>query len=243
MLECTGFVRRRTEGGWATLILDLSGSEDEILGGFRPTTRHCIRKSRESGVQIEVSDGPDGWSALSSLQNNLALRAPVPRIDEAGAERISRFWLRGGTGGTLLVASYEEEILAAALIIAHQGTAHLMMMPSAHRRRELSSSHLLLWEAMRWAKEHGCSTFDFGGYSLVAKEGDSLAGVNLFKRGFASLDHLSRSVAVHDMVCSGATLAIAGATMNSATWVWRRLASGKRQGASGRKRTWALKDS
>jgi Acetyltransferase (GNAT) domain len=209
VLERHGFVRRRLDGGWATLRLDLTAPEDEIVAGFRPTTQQCIRKSRNLGITIEPEDARNGWRTIAALQADLSLRAPVPLVDEAMMERISRQWLRDGSGGNVLVARHDGEALAAALVVTYHGTADLVMMPSARRHRELSAGHLLLWEVMRWSRQHGCTTFDLGGYSLVAQQGDALSGVNLFKRGFASLDHLTRSVAMHEIVLSRMVAAMA----------------------------------
>ena len=51
-------------------------------------------------------------------------------------------------------------------------------------------------------QDHGCTALDFAGYSLVAQPGDPLWGINQFKRGFAGLDELRKSVAVHELVRS-----------------------------------------
>jgi hypothetical protein len=194
---------------WATLLLDLTADEERIVAGFRSTTQQCIRKSSALGITVEPQDTREGWRTLAALQADLSLRAPVPLVDESMIGRISRDWFREGSGGTVLVAYHGEEPLAAALIVTYHGTAHLVMMPSGHLNREFPSSHLLLWEAMRWSKDHGCSTFDLGGYSLEAQQGDSLWGVNLFKRGFAPLDRLSTTVGMHEMVLSPTIVALA----------------------------------
>ncbi len=152
ILERQGFSRRRMLGGWATLLVDLTPDEAAILATFRSTTQHTIRKSRALGVRVEPHDSPLGWTALASLQTLLSGRAPVAAVDQSAIERISRLWLRGGEGGTVLVALHEGEPLAASMIVVHGLTAYLAMMPSSIRQKEYPTSHLLLWEAIRWAK-------------------------------------------------------------------------------------------
>ena len=85
----------------------------------------------------------------------MAKRAPVRQIDEEELEVISRGWLRDGQGGTILVARHDEEPLAAALVIVYGEKAYLPLTPSSSRHRELPASHLLVMEAIRWAKEPG----------------------------------------------------------------------------------------
>jgi hypothetical protein len=209
ILEQHGFTRHED---WSTLLVDLSAEEDEVIAGFRSTTKQSIKRSRSLGVVVQTEDAPDGWRTISTLQAELALRAPVPSVDELMMERISRNWLRGGSGGTVLVASHQGDPLAAALIVTYRNTAHLVVMPSARRQRDIPASHLLLWEAMRWSRAHECTVFDLGGYSLEAQEGDSLWGVNLFKRGFSSLDNLVTSVGAHEAVPAPTVVALARLT-------------------------------
>jgi len=220
-LERHGLVRRRTLGGWATLVTDISRNEDEILRAFRSATQRSIRKSQRLGIEVNVEDSPAGWAALSALQTELARSTPVGGVTSEDVERISRLWLRHGSGGTILVARHQGEPLAAALVITYRGTAHLPLIPSSHRQRELPASHLLVWEAMRWARSHGCAALDFAGYSLVAQPGDSLWGINQFKRGFAGVDQLQKSVAVHERV-RAPLLAASARVIRDAQMRWRR---------------------
>jgi len=202
VLERHGLTRRRMLGGWATLVADLSRDEDQILRTFRSATQRSIKKSLRLGIEVSVQDSPPGWAALSALETELARWAPVSRVQPVEVERISRLWLRDGSGGTIMVARHQGEPLAAALVIKHGHTAHLPMIPSSRHHRELPASHLLVWEAMRWAKLHGCTAFDFAGYSLVAQPGDALWGINQFKRGFVTADAVHRCVAIHERVRS-----------------------------------------
>ena len=159
-LERAGFVRRRTASMWATLLVDLTRDEQDILGSFRASTRRQIRKSRSLGVVVDAADTPAGWSTLAAIDAEMAARADVTPIPRETVARISRCWLAGGSGGTVLVARLGGVPIAAALVITHRGTAHVPVYPSSRRHGNLPASHLLIWEAMRWAREHGCTSFD-----------------------------------------------------------------------------------
>jgi len=220
ILDERGFVRRRTAGIWATVVVDLSRDEDGILASFRQQTRYTIKKSRARGVEVIVEDNPRGWSALVTLDAEMAARTPVRPIETRFIETVSRKWLTGGSGGTVVVARHEGEPLAAALVIVYRSTAHLRMMPTSRRHKDLPASHLLLWEAMRWAKAQGCTEFDLDGYRPAARRDDPLWGVNLFKRGFAPNQETRKVVAVHDRVLS--PLIVNSATMVRRFQAWRR---------------------
>ena len=220
----SGFVRRRGMGTWATLLVDLDRDEDQIMGSFRPRTRTQVRKCAASGIEVDAEDTPEGWAVLSRLDAEMALRADVRPIGLETVARISSCWLAGGAGGTLLVARHDGEPVAAALVVVYRDRAHLSVIPSSRRHGKLSASHLLVWEAMRWARRRGCRTFDFEGYSMMAQPGDALWGINQFKRGFAPGVEPSKCVALHEKVFSPAIVASAGAVRR--LQAWRRRSSG-----------------
>jgi hypothetical protein len=219
LLERHGFVRRRAMGTWATLLVDIAQDEKGILASFRPATQRSIRKSQRLGIEVSSEDTPEGWSVLSELETELSLRTPVNPVDRETIARISHDWLADSSGGTILIPRHDGVPLAAALIIVHGERAHLPMIPSSHHgHKTLPTSHLVVWEAMRWAKERGCTVFDLEGYSLMAKPGDSLWGVNQFKRGFAPCGQPSKCVAIHEKVFSPAIVASANAVRRFQAW-------------------------
>ena len=58
---------------------------------------------------------------------------------------------------------------------------HGMSLPE---HAEKMAPHLIQWEAIRWAKQQGCITYDMWGAPDQFDESDSLWGVYRFKRGF-----------------------------------------------------------
>jgi lipid II:glycine glycyltransferase (peptidoglycan interpeptide bridge formation enzyme) len=156
----------------------------------------------------------------------MAGRTPVRPIDERFVAAISQRWFRGGPGGTVLVARHAGEPLAAALVIVYRGTAHLRTLPSSRRQRELPATHLLVWDAMRWAKTQGCTAFDLDGYNVTAAPGDPLWGVNQFKRGFAPKQQPFKTVAIHDRVFSPIIVRSAAEVRRFQGWRRRSRATG-----------------
>jgi len=210
-LERRGFVRRRMLGTWDTLCVDLQPDEGQIMASFRQGTRYDIKKAMKLGVTVAPDDSVDGLAALCELQLGMRDRAPVAEATSERIAAISSGWLRGGAGGAVLIARLEGRPLAAALVIRYRGTTELRMLPSIRDDRKIPAAHLVLWEAMRWARQSGCTVFDLGGYSLTARPGDALWGVNLFKRGFAPRAQPVKMVAVHELAQSRLLSAGAGA--------------------------------
>jgi hypothetical protein len=205
ILERHGFVRRRTMGTWATVCVDLARDEAELLASFRTLTRRQIKKCVKLGVTVTEEDTSEGLRILCDLQTAMRAWAPVPEMRLETLKSISRLWLAGGSGGTVLIAREDGRPAAAILALVYRERAHLSVMPSARRGDgggKAPASYLLLWEAMRWARNRGCTVFDLGGYSLTARPDDALSGVNFFKRGFATERGPEKTVAVHEKVSS-----------------------------------------
>jgi peptidoglycan pentaglycine glycine transferase (the first glycine) len=59
-------------------------------------------------------------------------------------------------------------------------------------------NHLLQWEAIRWAKAHGCTVYDFWGAPNALDEHDPMYGVFRFKEGFGG--KFTQTIGAHDFV-------------------------------------------
>ena len=210
ILERHGFVRRRVRYGWSTLLVDLTLSDEGLLKSFRRQTRQNVRKSLDADLHVSEEDDPRGWTTLHELDLAMAERVATDMRSADRFSETSQRWLKAGGRGALLVERSGDTATAAAIVIVQGATATLVALPS-RRVEGLPTSYLLVWEAMRWARERGCTTFDMGGYSLVGGSDDPLAGVKQFKRGFAPKCEPLRFVALHERVNYPLVQAMAGA--------------------------------
>ena len=199
-LEKSGFTRRRMEGMWATLRIELTRSEEEIHRSLRPTTRRMIAKGREAGISVKEENGKTGWQALVELRKELSAKKHVTPLSLDELASLDKFWLRNGQQGTILIARHDGRPVGGVSIVTWNGTAFILSGGTSRSVPGLPANHLLLWEAIRWAKNRGCRIFDLGGFSMDARPGDELWGVNTFKRGFAQDRAPEKYVANHAFV-------------------------------------------
>lgn len=82
-----------------------------------------------------------------------------------------------------LIAEVDGEPVAAIVVFAFAGRAYYVYGMSREAHREKMPTYLLQWEAMKWAKAHGCATYDLWGAPEVFDESDSMWGVFRFKDG------------------------------------------------------------
>ena len=182
-LHRAGFVRtRQFVQIRATAYVDLRPDEEEILESFKSKTRYNVRLAARRGVRFREarSDADvDSFFALTVAtggRDGFAVHAK---------DYYRAVWKSfGETRGSLLLASFDGEDIAAILVVRCGDMATYLYGASSDRHRNQMPNHLLQWEAMRWAKAAGCSTYDFWGMDDGEAGDRSMAGVDKFKSGF-----------------------------------------------------------
>jgi lipid II:glycine glycyltransferase (peptidoglycan interpeptide bridge formation enzyme) len=186
-----------------SLVVGLEGDEDQILGRMHQKTRYNIRLASRKGVRVRP------WSDLPGfgrLMRETAARDEFGAHVDAYYDTAFRLFKPAGMV-ELLVAEFEGEPLAALMVFAFGARAWYLYGASTDRERNRMPTYLLQWEAMRWARDRGCATYDLWGVpdaDLAALEAgfesrsDGLWGVYRFKRGFGG--RLARSIGAWDRV-------------------------------------------
>lgn len=167
-----------------TMILDLKGSEDELLAGMKQKTRYNLRLAERRGVEIQqVGEGDFDvlykMYAETSIRDGFAIRGRDYYLDAWG-----RF-LRAGLARPFL-ATVDGEPVAGLIAYRYGKRAWFLFGMSRDLHRELMPNHLLQWEAIRWARAQGCETYDLWGAPESLEPTDPLWGVFRFKEGFGA---------------------------------------------------------
>ncbi len=189
-----------------TLLVDLSGEEEAVLGRMKQKTRYNIKLAQKKGVVVR---------SLADMQTFYELMKITGRRDNFGVHAIDyyqRAYDLFHPYGTceMLLAEYEGEPLAALMVFARGRRAWYLYGASNSEERERMPTYLLQWEAMRWAKSHGCQEYDLWGVpdfpeekleAYFTQHGKGLWGVYRFKRGFGG--KLQRAAGPWDQVYNG----------------------------------------
>ena len=172
-----------------TILVDLSGTEEDLLARMKQKTRYNLRLAQRKGIQVLQSAD---ISAFFDLMQVTGQRDTFAVHSQAYYQRA--FELFSPTGQCkLLLANFEGELLGGILVFSQGRRAWYFYGASANQRRELMAPYLLQWEAMRWARSRGCTEYDLWGIPDVAEaelesqfatRADGLWGVYRFKRGF-----------------------------------------------------------
>ncbi len=164
-----------------TVMLDLDGTEDDWLARMKQKTRYNLRLARKSGVTVRKAT-LDELPYLYVLYAETAARDGfIIRPEEYYLEVWGQFLSKDLA--TALIAEVEGE-LVAGLVLFHLGhKAWYVYGMSSSRHREKMPNYLLQWEAMRIAREKGCSKYDLWGAPDEFDSEDGMVGVFRFKEG------------------------------------------------------------
>lgn len=166
-----------------TATINLTRPEAEILAAMKQKTRYNIRLAGRKGVEIRPGYMDDldilyHMYAETSLRDGFIIRPP-DYYRQAWGDFIGAGLARP------LIAEVEGQPIAAVVIYRFGEKATYMYGMSRDLHRNKMPTHLLQWEAMRWAKSQGCRLYDFWGAPDEFNESDPMWGVYRFKQGFA----------------------------------------------------------
>jgi len=186
-----------------TFTIDISAEEDQILAVMKQKTRYNIRLAARKGVTVAASANLEEFGQLMDVTGER---------DAFGVHTLDyyrrAYELFHPVGkGELLIASFDDQPLAGVMVFNQGKRAWYLYGASNNLQRNLMPTYLVQWEAIRWAKEQGCTEYDLWGVpdaeqqvleETFMQRSDGLWGVYRFKRGFGGA--LRRSAGAWDKV-------------------------------------------
>jgi lipid II:glycine glycyltransferase (peptidoglycan interpeptide bridge formation enzyme) len=172
-----------------TIVVDLEGTDDEILGRMKSKTRYNIRLAAKKGVSVREIQSVDPFYKLLEGTSGRAVFGIHTR--DYYQKTFEIFNPLGDCA--VLLAEFEGIPLASIMVFKSGKRSWYFYGASSDQHRQLMPTYLVQWEGMRWAKVRGCRSYDLWGVpdeeSDVLEEGftkrrEGLWGVYRFKRGF-----------------------------------------------------------
>lgn len=187
-----------------TILIDITGSEDDVLMRMSQTTRRKVRTGAKKDIQVRRGSASD-LDSFNTLMQATGARNEFG-VHSPGYYRRA-IELFAPDHGALLLASYKGRDLAGLMVFALGKTAWYFYGASSEKERERMPTYALQWEAIRWARELGCTTYDLWGIpdedeaaleAQFQQRSDGLWGVYGFKRGFGG--RVVRAVGAWDRI-------------------------------------------
>jgi peptidoglycan pentaglycine glycine transferase (the first glycine) len=192
----------------STIHIDLRADPDEILTCMKSKTRYNVRLAERKEVLVREGTADD-LAIFYRLIEMTGKRDGFAIHSRKYYETVYRLFVPPGLA-RLFLATYHGEVIAGLMAFAFGQRAWYMYGASSGRERNRMPNHLLQWEAIRWARERGCLTYDLWGIpDEVGKEPEKykrtvtdrqgeLWGVYRFKQGFGG--RVIRYVGAYDYV-------------------------------------------
>jgi lipid II:glycine glycyltransferase (peptidoglycan interpeptide bridge formation enzyme) len=148
--------------GQHTVLVDLRPEEEEILASFRQRARRHIRKTDDAVVEHRSDD--DAFATMWQLYAETMERAGVERRSRDYHQGIWRRYVDAGQGHFVLARPREGAEVEAGAFVIHRGELGYYKDGGSLRTRDSNGlQYRVQWEAMRWCKEHGATTYDMYG--------------------------------------------------------------------------------
>jgi peptidoglycan pentaglycine glycine transferase (the first glycine) len=186
-----------------TLLVDISSSEDLILGRMKQKTRYNIRLASRKGVIVRPT------SNLEEFHKMMVVTGDRDTFGIHSLDYYRKVYDIFHPSGEceIFLAEFEGHAIAALMVFARGKRAWYFYGASDNNHREKMAPYLLQWTAIRWARSKGCSIYDMWGVpdededtleSEFMSNTGGLWGVYRFKRGFGG--QLRRSQGPWDRV-------------------------------------------
>ena len=164
----------------STLVIDLTLDLEDIWKRMdRKSCRYAIKRAIRDGVKVKLNENYEVFYDINQRFRKHKGLPPGPSVDF-----MKKY-------GTLFVAEFDGEIVAGALFVENTNTIRWLYAASERLEVEKNKAtlignvnHLIIWEAIKYAKQKGIKEFDMGGYYMGSNKNDPRYTINLFKKSF-----------------------------------------------------------
>ena len=173
-------LRQLSAPAWASGLLSLNKSEDELLMDLNGKWRNCLRKGWRSEISINNSNlNTHNIQKLLHSYEKLKRERKFSGISESLLEYLAKK-NDNNWKFNLFIASVKEsdQPIGTLVSVSFGNTAIYLIGTTNTKGRKLNANYTLLWEAILNAKNQGCRWFDIGGLDKTTP-----AGIAHFKKG------------------------------------------------------------
>ncbi len=172
-----------------TVMISLEPAEDELLANMKQKTRYNINLAMRKGVCIRHGTTAD-LEMLFRMYAETSVRDGFVIRNKTYYREVWQTFLANLPGeladqpaAQALIAEVDGDPIAGVIIFRFAHKAWYLYGMSRMAHRDKMPNYLLQWEAIKWAKAAGCTSYDLWGAPDEFIETDPLWGVYRFKEG------------------------------------------------------------
>lgn len=170
---------------YATYLIDLKKSEQELLTNMQPKTRYNIKLAAKKGVKVKIGHSPKMLEEFLSLYHQTANRQKFFIHPDNYYKTLFEIFKKDNEG-EIVTGYYQGKPLASMMIFFYKQTMFYPYGGSANIHKELMPFYLVMWQAILLGKKRGCTYFDLWNCLLPEQENPTHPwyGFHRFKKGF-----------------------------------------------------------
>lgn len=159
-----------------TFWIDLTPSEENLMKSFSSKTRYNIRVAERNGVKVKEDNSDEAFERYLELTRETIERQGF----YAHSEKYHRLmWkiLREAGIAHLMTATFEGQIITTWILFIWKKFLYYPYGASTEKHKNVMANNLMMWEAIKFGKKKGLSTFDLWGREIGK-------GFTKFKEGY-----------------------------------------------------------
>jgi lipid II:glycine glycyltransferase (peptidoglycan interpeptide bridge formation enzyme) len=160
----------------STFWIDLTPSEENLLKSFSSKTRYNIRLAEKKGVKVAEDNSDKAFDRYLELTRETVERQGFFAHTEK-YHRLMFSILRKAGIAHLMTATFEGKIITTWVLFGGRDFLYYPYGASTEDHKEVMANNLMMWEAIKFGKKLGLTTFDLWG----REEGK---GFTKFKEGY-----------------------------------------------------------
>jgi len=183
-LRSMGFVKSGREvQPRATIVVDITKSQDELMAGFESKFRYNIRLAEKKNVAVEEDISESAVEKYYDLYRITSSRDSFMIHPVSYYKKVRELIINSGMG-TIFLAYIGRVPVAGVFIFAFGKRVWYMYGASSNEHRNFMPNNLIHWNVIKWAKERGYKEYDLWGIPANPTLNHPLWGVYKFKKGF-----------------------------------------------------------
>lgn len=164
-----------------TISIDLKATKDTIFNRFTEAKRRAVRRAQKLGVTVEINDEVEQFIILKNKTTGFFLGFLTTR------EVTRPLWHTfAPQHAKVVLGKLNGQVVAGILLLYFNKTAYYWMAAATKKGKKHFAPTFLVWEAIKYAKQQGCTLFDFEGVydERFPKRARDWRGFSKFKEGF-----------------------------------------------------------
>lgn len=182
-------LHQKTGAAWASGLIDLSQSEDELFGKLNRRWKRALRKASEIGVNVKQEELTSSrLDELLKSYSHLQQRNDFNGISADLIIELSKFqsevWSCILFVAEIINEAGNQEPIGYRLCIQHGNTTTDFVVSTNEKGRQLEANYVLYWQAILHARNSGGAWFDIGGLGSATPK-----GIAEFKQGLNAIPY------------------------------------------------------